>query len=53
MDEEQPFEDVEVISMEELDELLAEATGSTPEEIRQGAEEIDFAPPWEATIIDE
>jgi hypothetical protein len=43
----------EALTLEELDELLAEATGSTPEAIRRGAEEIDLAPPWEAEIADE
>ena len=41
------------ISFEELDEILAEATGTTPEEIRRGAEELEIAPPWEAEIVEE
>jgi hypothetical protein len=45
--------DNEVLSMEELDEVLAEATGTTAEEIRHGAEEMYLAPPKEATVIDE
>jgi hypothetical protein len=45
--------DGEVLSMEELDEVLAEATGTTAEEIRKGAEEMYLAPPEEATVIDE
>jgi hypothetical protein len=43
----------EVLSIEELDEVLAEATGTTAEEIRQGAEEMYISPPEEATVIDE
>ena len=41
----------EVISMDELTEILAEAEGVTPEEIEQGAEELDLAPPEEATVL--
>jgi hypothetical protein len=52
MSEERPADD-EVLSMDELDEVLAEATGTTAEEIRQGAEEIYIAPPEEATVVDE
>lgn len=55
MSQEQPREDAseEVISMDELTKVLADATGETPEEIEQGAEAIDFIPPEEATVIDE
>lgn len=42
----------DVVSKEELSEILAEATGSTPEEIEQGAEEIDIGPPEEAEVVD-
>ena len=52
MSEERPADD-EALSMEELDEVLAEATGTTAEEIRRGAEEIYIAPPEEATVINE
>jgi hypothetical protein len=52
MTQESPADD-EVLSMEELDEVLAEATGTTAEEIRKGAEEMYIAPPEEATVIDE
>lgn len=41
----------ELISKEELTELLAEVTDSTPEEIEAGAEEIEVGPPWEGEII--
>ena len=40
----------ETISKEELTHILAEATGSTPEEIEEGAEEFEVAPPWEADV---
>jgi len=55
MSQEQPREDAseEVITMDELTEVLAEATGETPEEIEQGAEAIDFLPPEEATVLNE
>ena len=43
----------EVLSIKELDEVLAEATGTTTEEIRKGAEEMYIAPPEEATVLDE
>ncbi|WP_161569954.1 hypothetical protein [Salinigranum halophilum] len=43
----------EVLSMEEFDELLAEATGATAEELRRGAKEIYIAPSEESTVIDE
>jgi hypothetical protein len=49
MSEERPVDD-EVLSMEELDELLAETTGTSVEEIREG---FYIAPPEEATVIDE
>jgi len=55
MSKEQTREDPseEVISMDELTEILAEAEGVTPEEIEQGAEELDLAPPEEATVLNE
>lgn len=40
-----------IISIDELTEVLAEATGTTPEEIEQQAEDVDIAPPEEATRI--
>jgi hypothetical protein len=53
MSHEQPREDLseELISMDELTEILAEATGETPEEIERGAEEMDFIPPEEAPVL--
>jgi len=53
--QEQPREDApeDVISMDELTELLADATGETPEEIERGAEALDFDPPSEATVPNE
>lgn len=43
--------DEEIISMDELTEILAEAEGVTPEKIEQGAEAIDFIPPEEAPRV--
>jgi hypothetical protein len=43
----------EVLSPEELSKVLAEATGTTAEEIERGAEEMEIAPPSEATVVDE
>jgi len=55
MDQEKPNKEPseEVISMDELTEILAEATGVTPLEILQGAEEMEIAPPEQATVIKE
>jgi len=50
MTESPPIESA--ISFKELDEVLAKATGTTPEEIRRGAEELKIAPPWEADIVE-
>ena len=44
--------DADMISDEELTELLADAKGMTPEEIERGAAELEIAPPEEATIVD-
>lgn len=41
----------EVLSMDELTELLAEVEGTTPEELERQAEEFDIAPPEDATIV--
>jgi len=38
--------------IEELTESLAEATNTTPEEIEEGAKEIDIAPPENAKTVD-
>jgi hypothetical protein len=45
--------DADIISNEELTELLAEVEGRTPEEVERGAAEIEIAPPEEATVVDE
>ena len=44
--------DADMVSDEELTELLADAEGTTPEEIERGAAELDIAPPEEATVVD-
>ncbi len=44
--------DADTISDEELTELLADAEGTTPEEIERGAAEFDIAPTEEATVVD-
>ena len=44
--------DADMISDEELTELLGDAEGTTPEEIERGAAELDIAPPEEATVVD-
>jgi hypothetical protein len=41
------------LTPEGLSEVLAEATGTTPEAIERGAKELDLAPPEEATVVDE
>mgnify|MGYP000462112310 FL=1 len=43
----------DIISDEELTELLADIGGMTPEEIEHGAAELEIAPPEEATVVDE
>jgi hypothetical protein len=45
--------DADMVSDEELTELLADAEGITPEEIERDAAEFDIAPPEEATVVDE
>lgn len=50
MSREAPTED-EILTPEELSEVLAEATGTTAEEIERGAAELDLAPPEEATVV--
>ncbi len=42
--------DADVVSDEELTELLADAEGATPEEIERGAAGLEIAPPEEATV---
>ncbi|MEF8827301.1 MAG: hypothetical protein V5A27_13325 [Halapricum sp.] len=51
MGQESPVEDA--LTPEELSELLAEATGTTPEVIEWGAAALEIAPPDEATVVDE
>lgn len=36
----------DTVSLEELSEILAEATGESVEELEKGAAELDIAPPW-------
>lgn len=48
--EEPPVE--AAITLEELGESLAEATGTTPEEIDRGADEIEFEAPEVSTVVD-
>ncbi|SNR67411.1 hypothetical protein SAMN06266787_10977 [Halorubrum ezzemoulense] len=43
----------DAITLEELSEVLADATGTTGEEIEREAEELEIAPPSEATVVDE
>jgi len=51
MSQESPAEDA--LSLEELSAELADATGATPEEIEREAEELEIAPPAEATVVEE
>lgn len=51
MSHESPAE--EALSMEELTTLLAEAEDTTPEAIERGADDLEIAPPEEATVIDD
>ncbi|MDB2242709.1 hypothetical protein [Halorubrum ezzemoulense] len=44
--------DSDMVSDEELTELLADAEGTTSEEIERGATEFNIAPPEEATVVD-
>lgn len=46
MSQETPAEDA--LSLEELSEVLADATGETPEDIEQGARDVEIGSPWEA-----
>ena len=50
MSQEAPTEDA--LSLEELSEELAEATGTTVEEIERGAEELELGPPEDGTVVD-
>lgn len=51
MSQESAAEDA--LTLEELSEELADATETTTEEIERGAEELEIAPPGEATVVDE
>lgn len=51
MSQESPVEDA--LMPEELSGVLAEAMGTTAEEIERGAAELALAPPEEATTVDE
>lgn len=50
MSREAPAEE-EVLTVEEFTKILAEATGTTPEEIERGADEFEIGPPEEATVV--
>ncbi|RKS75793.1 hypothetical protein BDK61_4310 [Haloarcula quadrata] len=43
----------EPLSLDELGEVLAEATGTTLAEIKQGVEAIDIEPPDNAEVVSE
>ncbi|MEZ3164938.1 hypothetical protein ABNG03_11330 [Halorubrum sp. RMP-47] len=43
--------DADIISDEELTELLADAEGMTPEEIERNAAKLEIVPPERATIV--
>lgn len=51
MSQQSPIENA--LSLDELTEELAEAEGTTPAEIEQGANDLEIAPPEEATVVDE
>ena len=51
MNREAPAED-EVLTPEELSEILANATDTDPEEIERGAAALDIAPPEEADVVE-
>ena len=43
--------DADIISDEELTELLADTEGTTPEEIERGVAKLEITPPERATIV--
>jgi len=43
----------DMVSLDDLTELLAETEGTTPEEIERDATDLDIAAPWEGTLVDE
>lgn len=49
MSREVPTED-KSLTPEELGEVLADATGTTPEGIERGAVDLEISPPEEATV---
>lgn len=51
MSQESPVENA--LSLDELTEELAEAEGTTVEEIERSADDLEIAPPEEATVVDE
>jgi len=53
MSQEPAFPEEDVASLEELTELLAEATDTSPEEVERQAAEMEFPPPHEAAVVDE
>ena len=42
----------EVLTPEELSEVLADATDTDPEEIERGAAELEISPPEEADVVE-
>ena len=53
MSQEPAFPEEDVVSLEELTELLAEATDTSPEEVERQAAEMEFPPPHEAAVVDD
>jgi len=49
MSQEPPAE--EILSSEELSEVLADAEGTTAEDIERGAERMEIEPPEEAEVV--
>ncbi|MFC6766838.1 hypothetical protein [Natrinema soli] len=43
----------EPLSSKELTELLAQSEDTTPEEIEQGAANLEIAPPEEAMVVED
>ena len=44
--------DEDVLTPEELSEVLADATDTDPEEIERGTAELDIGPPHEGEIVE-
>lgn len=51
MTQDPPTEDA--LTLDELSDTLADATGTTREEIERGSDDLEIAPPTEATVDDE